>query len=86
MQSETNKVIASFKGLENQVAEGGNLTVKQRMLIVFKEYKNTPFKQGDFAKRLGKRTQHINHMLAELRKDGLIIREGTRRQYYYRLA
>ena len=55
------------------------------MIEVFKAYPTTLFKQGDFAKRLNKRTQHIHHILTDLLKEKLILREGSRKQYYYKL-
>ena len=55
------------------------------MLSIFKEYKTTSFKQSDFSKKLKKRTQHINQVLKVLLEEGKIVREGSRKQYYYRL-
>jgi hypothetical protein len=55
------------------------------MLAVFKAYPETYYKQGDFAKKLNKRTQHINSVLKSLLEQKLIIRAGSRKQYYYKL-
>ena len=80
-----NKAVESFKDLENQKIDVSNETLKSTMIKVFREYPNTLFKQGDFAKKLNKRTQHINHILKDLLTAKLILREGSRKQYYYKL-
>jgi predicted HTH transcriptional regulator len=77
-------LISKFKDLENQEVKSSN-TLKAEMLSIFQAYANTAFTQGQFSKRLDKRTQHINHVLRELMKDNLIERLGSRKQYYYKL-
>lgn len=77
-------LVSKFKDLENQVPKEQG-TLKDTILSIFKEFPTTSFTQGNFSKRLGKRTQHVNHVLTELRKENLIIREGSRKQYYFRL-
>ena len=79
-----NKVIESFKDLENQKTLETD-SVKNTMKSIFEEYKTTSFKQSDFSKKLKKRTQHINQVLKVLLEEGKIVREGSRKQYYYRL-
>lgn len=78
------KAIGLFKDLENQKTLNSE-TVKTDIIAIFKAYPEASFKQSDFASRLSKRTQHINQILKSLLTEKLILREGSKKQYYYRL-
>jgi predicted transcriptional regulator len=83
--TKQNEIIDSFKELDGQKAVAVSST-KATMLEVFRAYATTSFTQKDFATKLGKRTQHINHILRDMVKEGLIIRVGSSSQYYYQLS
>jgi len=80
-----NDLVSKFKDLENQVVRTTENSLKETMIKVFKEYPNTSFTQRNFSEKLGKRTQHINHVLTELRKQNIIVRVGSPKQYYFTL-
>jgi len=83
--SSDEKILESFKDLKDQVVAPNANSLSEVIMKVFKEYPTTSFTQGNFAAKLSKRTQHINHVLTDLRKKNLIIREGSAKQYYFRL-
>lgn len=81
-----NEILESFKDLKDQkVVAANENSLSETIMKVFREYPTTSFTQRNFADKLAKRTQHINHVLTELRKKNLIIREGSAKQYYFRL-
>ena len=82
--TKQDSTIDSFKELEGQQAAVGN-TTKATMLAVFVAYPTTAFTQRDFAEKLGKRTQHINHILRDMVGAAQIVRVGTPKQYFYML-
>jgi hypothetical protein len=84
-KTTSKKLIENFKDLENQTVKVGESTLKDQMIDVFKSYPETFFTQRNFSERLNKRTQHINHILKELLKDQIILRSGSRKQYFYKL-
>ena len=83
MTNQSN-AIGLFKDLANQKTLNSE-TVKTDIIAIFKAYPEASFKQSDFASRLNKRTQHINQVLKSLLTEKLILREGSKKQYYYRL-
>lgn len=81
-KTTSKNIIESFKDLEKQKSVV-QTTLKDQMIDVFKSYPETFFTQRNFSERLNKRTQHINHILKELLKDQIILRSGSRKQYFY---
>ena len=77
------KLLKEFGKINNTVKQTS--TVREDLIKVFKEYPNTSFTQGNFSKVMNKRTQHINQVLKGLLEDGIIVRQGSRKQYYYKL-
>lgn len=69
----------------NSISTEEQDSVKSLMLKIFSTYKTTYFKQSDFSSKLNKRTQHINQVLKVLLEEGKIVREGSRKQYYYKI-
>jgi len=78
------EIINSFKELDGQKASVGDST-KSTVMAVFVAYPTTAFTQKDFATKLGKRTQFINHILRDLVGKGMIVRVGSPSQYFYML-
>lgn len=86
MTIQKDSVLDSFKDLKDQkVSKTSENSLSEIIMKVFKEYPNTSFTQRNFSEKLNKRTQHVNHVLTDLRKKDLIIREGSKKQYYFRL-
>lgn len=83
-QNKTKTSIENFEDLKNQKIEIKN-SLKEIILEVFETYENTFFKQSDFAKKLNKRTQHVNSVLRSLLEENKIERSGSNRQYFYKL-
>lgn len=81
---QQNKEIKEFEDLKNQKVEIQS-SLKTIVLEVFETYPETFFKQGDFARKLGKRTQHVNTVLRSLLEEEKIVRSGSRKQYFYKL-
>ena len=52
---------------------------------VLTEYPNKFFTQKDFVENLKRSNPFINHCLHKLLDDGVIVRKGTKRLYYYKL-
>jgi len=82
--TKNSEVLKNFAELKNREITESADTLKNTIYSIFKEMPEVVFLQSDFADRLGKRTQHVNHILRELVEENKISKTGSRRQYYYR--
>ncbi len=55
----------------------------ETMLEIFNTYPNKWFEQGHFVKVLNKSNPFINHQLHKLLKQHLVVRQGSKRKYFY---
>ena len=80
------KVIEAFASLGTTEVVGATNDLYETMAEVFKSQPDRYFRQVDFVNVLKRGNPTINHQLHNLLDNGVISKEGTKRQYFYKLS
>ncbi len=78
------KIVEKFSTLGTTEVSSVTNDTFDSMSQVFTEYPNKFFTQDDFVKQLNKSNPFINHQLHKLLKSKFILREGSKRKYFYK--
>ena len=80
------KLIEQFATIGKAEIDEQNNDTYATMVEVFKSQPTNYFRQIDFVKVLKRSNPFINHQLHKLVADGVITREGTKKQYFYKCS
>ncbi len=76
-------VIQKFSELGSSEVQTLTNDTYATMSEIFNTYPSKWFEQGHFVKVLNKSNPFVNHQLHKLIKEGLIVRQGSKRKYFY---
>lgn len=76
-------IIQKFNELGSTNVEHLTNDTYETMLEIFTTYPNKWFQQNHFVKVLDKSNPFVNHQLHKLLKQKLVVRQGSKRKYFY---
>ncbi len=79
------KLIEKFENIGSLEVSLVNNDTYETMKEVFENKPQVYFKQIDFVRILSRSNPFINHQLHKLLDNGVVVREGSKKQYFYRL-